>query len=92
MIKNICLYVLVMFGTILLTWVLFAINYRYNSERIENKLAQKYPEENRGIVTSNGRIFGNIAYADFYVNENHLSFSLPINDSCSPINKSCIRL
>lgn len=90
---------------VLIIWYIWALNYRYSSERIADKLLKKYDgivQANQTIIANNGQISldKSKASAEITVTDNNLDasvvsqniFTLPINDKCSPLSKTCISL
>jgi hypothetical protein len=89
-------------------WYVYAINYRYSSDRIENKLLKKYDKpinDNQTINASEGQVITNaasnsIASALITIRDKgihnvlstHELYSLPVNATCSPMDKTCITL
>ena len=91
--------------TILFAWYLWAVNYRYSSERIADKLLKKYAgpvSDNQAILADNGQLSpdGTKASAVITVRDKGIStsavtqelYSLPVRSICSPIDKTCISL
>ena len=90
---------------ILLAWYLWAVNYRYSSERIADKLLKKYAgpvSDNQTVLADNGQLSpdGTKASAVITIRDKGIStssvtqelYSLPVRNTCSPIDKTCISL
>ncbi len=86
-------------------WYSYAINYRYSSDRIEDKLLRKYDKpigDNQTINARNGQINSakTMATAIITVSDKGMEyvpsksevFSLPVISNCKPTEKTCISL
>jgi len=99
-----CVVLVIVIG-ILVIWYVWAIQYRYSPERIENKLIAKYPEEIPETLTlsaSKGYISADRKKASALMTvktkdirgeiKSQKTFTLAVDPNCSQINNSCIQL
>ena len=90
---------------VILIWYLWAINYRYSSERIADKLLKKYAgtvNDNQTVLADNGQLSpdGTKASAVITVRDKGIVtsavtqevYSLPVRSTCSLMDKACISL
>lgn len=90
----------VLFIIIIIVWFIFATNYRYSSDRISAQMRSKYTAtltDDQYLDVSNPYISGNIAFTTMEIHsKNDMSlidatiFKLPIKDSCSPLDVTCV--
>ena len=104
-IKIILLTAISIFIVVLIIWFYYAIQYRYSSERIADKLRKKYKVEiddkTRTLLSSGGKInaLGTHASTIIIIKNKDMEgndvisklFTLPIRD-CSPADYNCVEL
>ncbi len=84
-------------------WYLYGLNYRYSSERIADRLSKKYNKPiaaDQTLIATDGKLFtdgqSNFASAEFKISSRDLettkpvTYSLPVVEGCSPIDKTCV--
>lgn len=90
---------------VILIWYLWAINYRYSSERIADKLLKKYTKpvnDNQTVLADNGQLSQDRTKASAVITVRDKGiitsditqevYSLPVRSKCPLMDKTCISL